>query len=108
MTVVLKARPVLYACAGCLSYGQVARDVARFLDRRGLAEASCVDAACEDAFVVLKAKSRFPVFALDGCAKACARHWLTRHGVPPQRYFVLAQADAGASEQIAERIAANW
>ena len=108
MTLALNARPVLYACAGCARDQQLACRVASTLDGRGLAEAACIDPACDNVtLLVSKAKSRYPVFALDGCPLACARHWLVRHGVTPQRYFVLAQSDASA-EQVAERIAACW
>lgn len=111
MSVVLKPFPVLYACQGCTEFGQVARDVGALLDRRGLAE--MVWLGRPD----LKPNARFPIFALDGCAKACARRWLVQLGVTPQRHFVLTELgvakregrdfDAAQAEDIAQRLAAD-
>jgi uncharacterized metal-binding protein len=87
MRVVLRPLPVLYACQGCAEFGQAARDIAAFFDHAGAVEAVWLGKAAN-----LRPTSRFPVYALDGCGRGCARRWLEQHGVAPQRSFVLTQA----------------
>jgi uncharacterized metal-binding protein len=94
---VLRPRPALFACCGC-ERSRAAAVVAAALDARGLAEASI--AGTDQA----KARARFPVYALEGCAERCASRWLRGLGVCAQRTFVLdPQEDPGAG---AGRIAA--
>ena len=100
MKVVLRALPVLYACQGCPEFGETAREVGVILDRQGVAEMVWLGAPD------LKRRSRFPIVALDGCGKACARRWLERHGIPPERAYVLAER-SGPAEEAARRIAAD-
>jgi uncharacterized metal-binding protein len=83
MTFVVRALPVLYACQGCPEYGQVAREVAALLERAGRVEAAWLGTPG------LEPKRRFPIFALDGCERGCARRWLEDHGVAPERACVL-------------------
>jgi uncharacterized metal-binding protein len=74
--------PVLLACRGCAKDG-IARDVALELDRRGLGEADVAGAHPD------KARSRYPVYCIEGCAEACAGRWLGAHGVCAVRSFTL-------------------
>lgn len=82
MKLVVRPIPVVFACRGC-ALDAVAREMAAELERRGLAEAALAgrDAA--------KARSRFPVYALEGCDRCCAAQWLASEGVRPQRSLVL-------------------
>jgi uncharacterized metal-binding protein len=90
MRMVVKVMPVLYACSGCSSAGQLASHVAHALDRQGLAEMSSIAGiGADDPQAVGKARSRFPIIAIDGCPMACARRCLARHGVEPARHYVL-------------------
>jgi uncharacterized metal-binding protein len=111
MTVVLRPMPVLFACQGCPEFGQTARDVGTILDQQRLAESHWIGApACNYWQLTSTARSRFPVYALDGCAKHCTQHWLAGHGVRAQRHFTLAADGESASElaaRIAERISAD-
>jgi uncharacterized metal-binding protein len=93
----LRPMPVLFACRGC-EHDAPAREVARALDRRGLGEAYLAGAEAE------RARARFPVYAIEGCDKACASAWLAGIGVQPRRCFILNPAGKAADE--AERIAA--
>ena len=94
---------MLYACAGCAADAQLARDVGAALDRRGLAESSWLGGAIDAVALAAKARSRWPVFAIDGCPQICAQRWLAGQGVRPQRCFLLAGgADAEAA---ADRVA---
>lgn len=82
--------PLVYSCSGCSSAAQAANHVALQLDRRGVAEMSCIAGVGGDVPHLVKiAKSGRPIIALDGCALACARHCLARHEVQPDRYYQL-------------------
>jgi uncharacterized metal-binding protein len=95
MKVVVRSLGVVYPCRGCTAHGDGARQVALLLERRGLAEA---------ATDVAKARVRYPVIAIDGCADECVRRWLGDNGIVAQRHYVLAGADAHRS---CEAIAAD-
>lgn len=86
----VRAVPVVYACSGCTSAGELADDVARRLDRDGLAEmGSIAGIGAGDPQQLSKAKARFPIIAIDGCANGCARRCLERHGIEPAHHYVL-------------------
>lgn len=87
--------PVAYACSGCTSAGELADHVARALDRQGLAEmGSIAGIGAGEPQQLSKARSRFPVIAIDGCANACARRCLERQGIAPARHYVLSSLGA--------------
>lgn len=84
------ATPLVYACSGCSSAAQLANHVALQLDRRGLAEMSCIAGVGGDVPHLLKiAKSGRPIVALDGCPLACVKSCLARHGLQADRYHQL-------------------
>jgi uncharacterized metal-binding protein len=102
------ALPVMFSCKGCPEYGNMACDVAAVLQARGLAENAWLGSPdADEASLAAKARSRFPLCAIDGCAKRCALQWLASRGVKARRHFILA-APGDTAEQIAERIAAGW
>ena len=84
MKVTLLALPVVYACQGCAGFGNAARDAGARLDRDGIAELIWLGASAA------RATGRFPVWALDGCGKRCARRWLELRGVPVERSYLVA------------------
>ncbi len=60
------------------------------LDRRGLAEMSCIAGVGGDVPRLVRiAKSGRRIVAIDGCALACVRSCLARHGVAPSEYHLL-------------------
>jgi uncharacterized metal-binding protein len=82
--------PVAYACSGCTSAGELADHIARALDRKGLAEmGSIAGIGAGEPQQLSKARARFPVIAIDGCANACARRCLERQGIVPARHYLL-------------------
>ncbi len=84
--------PLVYSCSGCSSAAQMANHVALQLDRRGVAEMSCIAGVGGDVpHLVNIAQSGRHIIALDGCALACARHCLERHGIVPDGYHLLSQ-----------------
>ncbi len=92
MRIVLRPLPVLYACAGKSVSG--AREAAAALDRRGQAECASLPGPGpgEDVAACLsRARSRYPIFVIDGCANACARRFLESHGVTAQQHCVLTE-----------------
>lgn len=82
--------PLVYSCSGCSSAAQLANHVALDLDRRGLAEMSCIAGVGGGvAPLVRLAQSGRPIVALDGCALACVRHCLAQAGVVAGTYHLL-------------------
>jgi uncharacterized metal-binding protein len=82
--------PLVYSCSGCSSAAQMANHLAIGLDRRGLAEMSCIAGVGGDVPKLVRiAKSGRPIIGIDGCALACVRNCLARHGVEPTEYHLL-------------------
>lgn len=82
--------PLVYSCSGCSSAAQMANHIAIALDRRGLAEMSCIAGVGGDVPKLVRiARSGRPIVALDGCALACVKNSLARHGVTARRYHLL-------------------
>ena len=76
--------PLVYSCSGCSSAAQTANEIALELDRLGVAEMSCIAGVGGDVPSLVKlAKSGRPVTVIDGCALACAKSCLARHGAVP-------------------------
>lgn len=84
--------PLVYSCSGCSSAAQLANHVALQLDRRGVAEMSCIAGIGGDVPYLLKiAQSGRHIIALDGCALACTKNCLSRHNIAPDSYHQLQQ-----------------
>jgi len=84
--------PLVYSCSGCSSAAQTSNDVALALDRRNLAEMSCIAGVGGDVKKLVKvAKSGRPIVAIDGCPLACAKSALARHGVQVAVWHELSQ-----------------
>ncbi len=82
--------PLVYSCSGCSSAAQMANHLALQLDRRGLAEMSCIAGVGGDVPKLVRlARSGREVIALDGCALLCVRNCLQRHGVTPDSQHLL-------------------
>lgn len=82
--------PLVYSCSGCSSAAQTANYVALQLDKQGVAEMSCIAGVGGDVRPLVKlAQSGRPVIALDGCALACAKSCLARHGIKLDQYYQL-------------------
>jgi uncharacterized metal-binding protein len=91
MKVVLEPLPVLFACKGCLEHGDHAAELALRLERCGRAQAVLLGAPhADEAQLASLARSRYPVQAVDGCARSCAWAWLKRQGAAIEHRIVLA------------------
>ena len=67
----LPLKPVVFACSGCSPAGQLANQLALELDRRGIAEMSCLAGLGAGKPVFLKLAERRPVWIIDGCPIEC-------------------------------------
>jgi uncharacterized metal-binding protein len=84
--------PLVYSCSGCSSAAQLANHVALQLDRRGLAEMSCIAGVGGDVPHLMKiVRSGRPIVALDGCPLVCVKSVLARHGITAERHYQLQQ-----------------
>jgi len=84
--------PLVYSCSGCSSAAQLTNHLALELDRRGVAEMSCIAGVGGDvAPLVRLARSGRPVVALDGCPLACVAACLARHELQPALHVRLDQ-----------------
>lgn len=110
--------PLVYSCSGCSSAAQLANQVALQLDRRGVAEMSCIAGVGGDVPHLMKiVRSGRPVIALDGCPLACVKSVLTRHGITADRHYPLQQYgvkkrthedfDPAQAALVLERVAAD-
>ncbi|WP_312303461.1 putative zinc-binding protein [Pulveribacter sp.] len=82
--------PLVYSCSGCSSAAQLANHVAVQMDRRAVAEMSCIAGVGGDVPKLVKlAMSGRPIIALDGCPLVCVKSSLARHGVAPARHYRL-------------------
>ncbi|NVI92196.1 putative zinc-binding protein [Actinomadura sp. BRA 177] len=93
--------PLVYSCSGCSSAAQMTNWLAIQLDRRGVAEMSCIAGVGGDVkSLVRKATSGRRIIAIDGCALECARHCLDRHDVTPDVHHRL--SDDGVRKRLGE------
>ncbi|MFC3571017.1 putative zinc-binding protein [Paracoccus simplex] len=82
--------PLVYSCSGCSSAAQMANYLAVQMDRRGLAQMSCIAGVGGDVPKLVRlATSGRRIIAIDGCALACVRNCLARHGVQASDYHLL-------------------
>lgn len=83
-------KPLVYACSGRSNVAQLANDIAVVMDRESHAEMSCIAGVGGDVPSLVKvAKSGRDICAIDGCALACVKHSLARHGVTPKWHIEL-------------------
>lgn len=83
-------RPLVYSCSGCSSAAQLANHYALQLDRRGMADMSCIAGVGGHVAPLVKtARSGRPIVALDGCVLACVRETLAQHGLAPRAHVRL-------------------
>ncbi len=70
----------------------MANQMALWLDRRGIAEMSCIAGVGGGVpGLVRTARSGRRIIALDGCRLQCVRACLAREGLRPDRQFVLSE-----------------
>lgn len=67
----VKRKPVVFACAGCSSVAKLSWEVAKELDRRGVAEMSCLAGVGAQKRRFLRLLEGRPIWVVDGCPIAC-------------------------------------
>lgn len=91
-------KTLIYSCSGCSSAGQMANRIAVNLDRRGIAEMSCIAGVGGGVpHLVKKAQAASNIIAIDGCALGCAKACLLRAGISPGIYYELRKLGAKKS-----------
>lgn len=76
--------PLVYSCSGCSNAAQAANTLAVRLDRKRLADMSCiVGVAAGVPSLVRIAESGRPMIVIDGCGIRCAARALANHGIKP-------------------------
>ena len=86
--------PIVYSCSGCSSAAQTANMIAIKMDRKKLAEMSCIAGVGGDVKPLVRtAKSGREIIAIDGCPLSCCKSSLARHEVQPKHHFVLSNFD---------------
>ena len=84
--------PIVYSCSGASSAAQMANYLAVKLDRRGVAEMSCIAGVGGDVKPLVRvAKSGRPVVVIDGCPLQCAAQILKRHHITPDKHYDLSR-----------------
>lgn len=87
-----KKLPLIYSCSGCSSAAQMANHIALRMDRRGVAEMSCIAGVGGGvAPLVWKAGFAKIIIALDGCPLQCAEHCLKREGLESNFHYELSK-----------------
>lgn len=87
-----RALPLVYACSGCSNVAQLANDIALELNRRGIAQMSCIAGVGGDVpSLVRTAKSGRYVIGLDGCPLHCVKECLARQAVKPDHHLTLTE-----------------
>lgn len=83
---------LVYSCSGCASSGQMANRIAVNIDRRGLAEMSCI-AGVGGAVrpMVEKARAAQEVISIDGCPLHCGRQCLLKAGIKKIKHYDLSK-----------------
>ncbi|MEA3394560.1 MAG: putative zinc-binding protein [Pseudomonadota bacterium] len=110
--------PLVYSCSGCSSAAQLANHVALQLDRRGVAEMSCIAGVGGHVPQLMKiVRSGRPILALDGCPLECVKSTLACHSITADRHYQLQQYgikrrphedfDPGQAAMVLERVTAD-
>lgn len=83
-------KPLIYSCSGCSSAAQMANYLAVQLDRKGLAEMSCIAGVGGNVKKLVRtALSGRKIIVIDGCPLACSKACLSNHGIVPDHHIEL-------------------
>lgn len=83
-------KPLVYSCSGCSSAAQMANYIAVQMDRKNLAEMSCIAGVGGNVKKLVKtARSGRKIIVIDGCPLACSRACLANHSIQPDVHIDL-------------------
>jgi uncharacterized metal-binding protein len=84
--------PLIYSCSGCSSAAQMANYLAIQLDRKGIAEMSCIAGVGGNVKKLVKtALSGRKIIVIDGCPLACSKACLSNHSVQADFHIDLSR-----------------
>ncbi len=82
--------PLIYSCSGCSNVAQMANYIAIQLDRKGLAEMSCIVGVGGNIKKLVRvASSGRKIIVVDGCPLACSKACLANHAIVPNIHLEL-------------------
>jgi uncharacterized metal-binding protein len=81
--------PIVLACSGCSFAGALANRIARELDRRGIAEMSCLAGVAAQRPHFTKQIASRAVWVIDGCPIECGRGILALQDIRPEAHIRL-------------------
>jgi len=85
-------KPIIYSCSGCSTAAQMANYIAIKIDRKEIADMSCIVGVGGNVKKLVKtAKSGRKIIAIDGCPLACAKACLNNHSLIPDLHIELTQ-----------------
>jgi uncharacterized metal-binding protein len=83
-------KPIIYSCSGCSSAAQMANYLAVKIDRKEIAEMSCIVGVGGNVKKLVKtAQSGRKIIAIDGCPLACSKACLSNHSLTPDLHIEL-------------------
>ena len=88
----IKNKPLIYSCSGCSSAAQMANYIALQLDRKKIAEMSCIAGVGGNVKKLVKtAQSGRKIIVIDGCPLSCSKACLSNHNLSPDIHFELSR-----------------
>jgi len=82
--------PLVYSCSGCSSAAQMANYLAVQLDRKNVAEMSCIAGVGGNVKKLVRtATSGRKIIVIDGCPLACSKACLGNHSITPDVHIEL-------------------
>ena len=94
----MEDRPLVYSCSGCSSAAQMANYLALQLDKKDIAEMSCIAGVGGNVKKLVRtALSGRKIIAIDGCPLACSKACLDNHAISPDIHIQL--TDYGIKKQ---------
>ncbi len=86
----VEEKPLIYSCSGCSTAAQMANYLAIQLDRKGMAEMSCIAGVGGNVKKLVRtALSGRKIIVIDGCPLACAKACLNNHSIQPEVHIEL-------------------
>lgn len=93
------SKPLIYSCSGCSSAAQMANYIAVRIDRKGIADMSCIAGVGGGVKKLVKtALSGRKIIVVDGCPLACSRACLNHYGIIPDLHIDLSTLDVSKKE----------
>lgn len=83
-------KPIVFACAGCYFAAELSWKLAKELDRRDLAEMSCLAGVGAQKQVFLKKLRDREAWVIDGCPIECGKGIFSLVNIPIERHIQLA------------------